>query len=59
MFYTNPGKTKGGKGTSSIHALHMDYHDAMTVVNLDIYWDELQKVVNDQRHFFVQHITVR
>merc|ERR1711894_775539 len=54
------GKTKSGKGSSSGgHPLHVDYQDAKAVADIDLYWNELEKVINDQRNFFVQHITVR
>ena len=58
IFY-NSGKSKGGKGTSGSHALHVDYQDAMDIVNIEQYWTELEKLVNDQRKYFIQHITVR
>ena len=36
-----------------------DYADVKAVVDIDQYWTDLEKIVNDQRHYFVQHITVR
>ena len=54
------GKSKGGKGSSSgSHAHHLDFQDVVNVIDIDNYWNELEEVINKQRHFFVQHVNVR
>ena len=54
------GKSKGGKGSSSrSHAHHVDYQDVINVIDIESYWNKLEEVINNQRHFFVQHINIR
>ena len=54
------GKSKGGKGSSSkSHAHHVDYLDVINVIDIESYWIKLEEVINNQRHFFVQHINIR
>ena len=58
--YPFTGKSKGGKGSSSgSHPHHVDYQEAMAVIDIELYWEKLEEVVNNQRHFFVQHVNVR
>ena len=47
------GKVKSGKGS------HVDYLEVMDVIDFEMYWSKLDEVINNQRHFFVQHINVR
>ena len=47
------GKVKNVKGS------HVDYLEVMDVINFEMYWSKLDEVINNQRHFFVQHINVR
>ena len=58
--YSPVGKSKGGKGSSAAsHALHIDYAEVKPVTDIEKYWNELEKIVGDQRHYFSQHVTVR
>lgn len=57
---SSKGKSKGGKGSSSrSHAHHVDYQDVINVIDIESYWNKLEEVINNQRHFFVQHINIR
>ena len=47
------GKVKNVKGS------HVDYLEVMDVMDFEMYWSKLDEVINNQRHFFVQHINVR
>ena len=60
LILISTGKSKSGKGVSSIAMTSIgDYADVKAVVDIDQYWTDLEKIVNDQRQYFVQHITVR
>lgn len=52
-----PNKAKGDKGKSK--AISVPYSEVCKFVNVDGYWRELDTIVQDQKDFFLHHITIR
>ena len=46
-------KAKGG------HFTIVTYSEAKALINIDQFWKELEEIVNDQKEFFIHHVTLR
>ncbi len=50
-----PGKAKG----KSAHIAFVDYVDVKEEVDVDSYWAEMEKEVEDMKQFFIHNLTLR
>jgi hypothetical protein len=46
-------KSKGG------HLTLVTYQEAKALINIDAHWSELEAIVNQQKDYFIHHLTLR